>query len=583
MHKGSALFVVIAVSTILLFAVLSASVVSVADMNLTIEEKLKTKLELACESGLSRAKSKIQESFNHDDLVKLFPEVLFEGTDIDDTGLTPDEKAYDDEAYALESGTVYSYSFDITPEDGDVITVKYSIKNLGDWSLSSEFVSYPLEIEAIAYIPNKGWIGMTENVTIRRTALFMYQVFFEDDLEILPGPTFNLRGLIHTNSNLYLNAGNTMNIYTDSISAAKEIFRERLDKDASGGTVNISSEDQDGSMVKMYKSDYSTRESNPTDWINTVSDKWKGTVKDKHLGASRIEAPKLQSFEPGGFYDQQAQDDGLKIDVLAEGNSLEETLYKITCNGTEYAAKLGSEYSDIFQDVEIYDGREKRNQRLTQIDVNKLDQVCTPNNGLIYMTRNDNTVGSSEAGFKLSNGSELPYPVSFITDQPAYIEGNFNLHTDEDPEIDKWKPTALISDSVNILSNSWKDKTTSSMTTASDTTVNTVFITGNTETTSGSYNGGLENFPRLLENWSGKKLNITGGFMQLFRSKYAIGKWSYGSYYKAPQRNWSSEDRFESLMDLPPGYSDLFPSINASIIYSKWQKINKSEAEISES
>ena len=42
--------------------------------------------------------------------------------------------------------------------------------------------------------------------------LFQFLAFYQDDLEILPGPNMTLNGPIHTNGSLYLNAGNTMNV-----------------------------------------------------------------------------------------------------------------------------------------------------------------------------------------------------------------------------------------------------------------------------------------------------------------------------------------------------------------------------------
>ena len=42
----------------------------------------------------------------------------------------------------------------------------------------------------------------------------------------------------------------------------------------------------------------------------------------------------------------------------------------------------------------------------------------------------------------------------------------------------------------------------------------------------GSYSGGAENFPRFLENWSGKTLTYYGSMVELYQSQQAIGKWT---------------------------------------------------------
>jgi hypothetical protein len=94
-------------------------------------------------------------------------------------------------------------------------------------------------------------------------------------------------------------------------------------------------------------------------------------------------------------------------------------------------------------------------------------------------------------GFRLRNGSNLSRPgdrgLSFISDQPVYIQGDFNLHTSNGtnlleeftqalnsgwgnfydrttlsssfakPSSDRWRPSEIISDAVNILSDNFCD------------------------------------------------------------------------------------------------------------------------------
>ncbi|MCF3573739.1 hormogonium polysaccharide biosynthesis protein HpsA [Planktothrix agardhii] len=70
----------------------------------------------------------------------------------------------------------------------------------------------------------------------------------------------------------------------------------------------------------------------------------------------------------------------------------------------------------------------------------------------------------------------------------------------------------------------------------------------------GDFNGGLPNLARLLENWQGKTVKISGSFIQFQRSKYAtapyLGVFTGGQlyntsstggqtpYFSQPQRNW---------------------------------------------
>ncbi|MUL36948.1 hormogonium polysaccharide biosynthesis protein HpsA [Gloeocapsopsis dulcis] len=54
-----------------------------------------------------------------------------------------------------------------------------------------------------------------------------------------------------------------------------------------------------------------------------------------------------------------------------------------------------------------------------------------------------------------------------------------------------------------------------------DTTVNAVFVSGNSPSRPGEEPAGLQNFVRLLENWRNRTLNIKGSFIQLHHSAYA--------------------------------------------------------------
>ena len=67
------------------------------------------------------------------------------------------------------------------------------------------------------------------------------------------------------------------------------------------------------------------------------------------------------------------------------------------------------------------------------------------------------------------------------------------------------------------------------------------------------YGGGLENFPRFLESWSGFSLTFRGSLVSLSFAQQATGLWSYGSYYQAPIRDWRFDTRFNLPENMPPG------------------------------
>src|SRR5206468_4817822 len=80
------------------------------------------------------------------------------------------------------------------------------------------------------------------------------------------------------------------------------------------------------------------------------------------------------------------------------------------------------------------------------------------------------------------------------------------------------QPAAIIGDAVTILSNSWSDALSGTVPTATNTTVNAGIISGIVPSGSGYYSGGVENFPRFLENWSGNTLTYYCSILGLSNS-----------------------------------------------------------------
>jgi hypothetical protein len=99
-------------------------------------------------------------------------------------------------------------------------------------------------------------------------------------------------------------------------------------------------------------------------------------------------------------------------------------------------------------------------------------------------------------------------------------------------------------------------------------------MTGNTETTWGAYNGGLENVMRFLENWEGITVSYRGSIIDLWKSEYATGKWVYGSgsdgifRYNAPTRDWGYDTLYRTQS--PPGMTYVFGMEELSWDRSTW-------------
>jgi hypothetical protein len=183
-----------------------------------------------------------------------------------------------------------------------------------------------------------------------------------------------------------------------------------------------------------------------------------------------------------------------------------------------------------------------------------------------------------------------PTGLTVVSDQAIYIEGNYNFK-------DK-APAAVIGDALNMLSQGWEVPITiggvtrandykssatlasgyrtvpaqdspcgaggcgsfSSVTTTSpNLAVYSAFIAGIGPSPSGegNYDGGLENYPRFHESWTGRMLKITGAFVSLGTSQHAVNNWACGSgtscnIYDPPQRPWDYDTDFNTVEKLPP-------------------------------
>lgn len=242
-----------------------------------------------------------------------------------------------------------------------------------------------------------------------------------------------------------------------------------------------------------------------------------------------------------GYYHANA---GLTIITQADGSI---TAYD--SDGDDVTAAIaGALSTDTLYDTRQAEGGAGE-VPITKIDLSALAATAYwPDNGLIYAAHYGAGTGANAKGVQLFNGAELASSLTVVSENPVYIQGNYNT-------VNK-KGSAVIADAVNLLSNNWNNSKAqgSGLPTATNTTYNVAIITGNTNTTpNGRYNGGLENLPRFHENWNGVTCRITGSFVNTWNSVYADSDWAIGgSYYRAPTRTWSYDTAFNTVANLPP-------------------------------
>jgi hypothetical protein len=178
----------------------------------------------------------------------------------------------------------------------------------------------------------------------------------------------------------------------------------------------------------------------------------------------------------------------------------------------------------------------------------------------VYVYNNAPYTSTSLPAVRIANGSVLPdQGLTVITPDPLYVLGNYNANGSSlgTTNTSNTQPAALFGDSITALSTGWSDSWNSSTGLSSRnpsaTTINAATFEGIVQTVGANYSGGVENFIRLLENWSGTTLTYNGSIVVMFPSQYATNKWQQtGVYYNAPTRNWAFDLNFQTMNGLPP-------------------------------
>lgn len=423
----------------------------------------------------------------------------------------------------------------VTGPDGAAVTKKIDKGTLV--GLNALVQTYLIRSIGTSLI-DAGQVSLIQSFDVALVPLFQFAVFYNNDLEINPGPDMILNGRVHTNSDLWVQAGSEL--YFDSYMTAAGSIQHGCKGPGSVTTGNIFIKDKAGTYQNMKNADNSFLSSVSGDWYDSASVRWGGMVQDAAFGQESFNLPLTN------------EDDPHKLIERASGNadSYENNAELRIIDGS-VQAKIGNVWTSIdaflpagtITSTTFFDQREGVTVNTTEINIGNLSSSAYfPSNGVIYFSDSRSGYNAS----RLVNGAEIGQPLSFYSENPIYVQGDFN-------SVNK-KPASLAGDAVTFLSNSWIDnKSTLDKNTrhATSTTVNAAILTGNTNTTGTNYNGGLENLPRFLEDWTGVTFKYSGSLINLWNSEQATGLWN-GTYYSPPNRDWSYDTDFDDASKLPP-------------------------------
>lgn len=504
------------------------------------------------------------------------------------------------------------------PEEGTAeiggVVVPYTIEATGEEAVATDAAGIQtivqgFEIRATAEVEDAQSTAY-RLINAESTPVFQFAVFYTEDLEILPGPSMELGGRVHTNGDMYLGCGNTLTMDTNYVRAVGGIYRQRKDRDDSEGSVDIrkwvvnpfsslepeefvrmNSRSQmnglgistdsgyDSAFTDGYDADGDGLFTGPDDWLPFgpgALDFWSEpdgydsgsghTVLTGQHGIQEAVSPgtgSIKMFEEAEYGDYVFNERSGKFQGVQPGTGTHDKGYYhenadlsiiVDGDGRTFTAYDG-DGNDVTLYVsravtidEVYDARQGGDVRVARVDLEELGSSGVfPENGLLYAGHYGMGTGTDAKGLLLENGSELASKLTSVTQGSAYVLGDYNVVNKDG--------SAVIADAVNLFSNAWDGSKSSgsSLPDAQDTTYNVAIITGNHETVGSAYNGGLENLPRFHERWSGKDCVINGSFVNTWQSEHATGTWKYGgSRYTAPGRVWSYDTMFNRVANLPP-------------------------------
>jgi len=403
--------------------------------------------------------------------------------------------------------------------------------------------------------------------------IFQFGVFYEKDLEIHNGPRLDFDGWVHSNGNIYLNSNNQY--FRDLVTTPKKVFHDRKDRHEVNNGVYIA--DSGGSDVALTFDSRDTPD--PADFRNNSDTDFDNRLQTDAYAVDSLRVPLPTGMDPQAVIEPRLLTDGaleeqakmahkadwyieVPVDQISNESDLCDEIIQIREVGK--ALPTTGECQNFFTlDYDaFYESKELAWTDVFEIEMDELfawtGTDATRITNIIYVFFTGHTVAHFPI-VRLDDGADLGNPITVATQHPIYVQGNYNTVN--------WQPSAVIGDAITLLSNSWDDAdhqvATVMRTNASDTDYYMAVLAGHTPTlcdhedvgcgVSVPYGGGLENYLRFLETWTGDTALYRGSLVSLHFSAEADASWAYGGYYTAPGRDWAFDTRFEDPANLPPG------------------------------
>jgi hypothetical protein len=406
--------------------------------------------------------------------------------------------------------------------------------------------------------------AVKQEVQLASIPIFQFAIFYNMDLEINPGANMTVSGRVHGNSNIWMQPNGCTLTFQSHVTAVGTLKNTKSPNDPSSrsaGTVTFRAEhDANCSSLTLPVGTGNS----PDSVYNILDVPPSGEDASSLLGQQR-------------YYNKA------DLIVLVYDNRVEVTSGVFNNKTTVIPfSEWGSGLNPFINtNRTFFNKREYKTVRTTEIDVAKLKAWSEVNtslrpalgsrdlNSIFVADKRTQISGSTEPGVRLINGQTLPsLGLTVATPNPIYVKGHFNAPNPGSSSTANTLPASLVGDAITVLSTSWNDANGGSSLSsriAGNTTVNAAFMAGIVPSGGGYYSGGVENFPRFLEDWGDKTLTYNGSMVVMFYSKTATAPWGGSDVYSPPSRNWTFDINFLDAAKLPPGT----PQVRA-LIRAQW-------------
>jgi hypothetical protein len=461
-----------------------------------------------------------------------------------------------------------------------------------------------------------------ENIfRFRVVPLFQFGAFFDKDLEFIPGPPMDMNGPVHANGDIYVDSQTQLNFH-GSISALGDLYYGlKFRPNRYVGSVGV----VDPTAIKNLPSGGSQ---NRVKLTPTMLTQWNNNIR---VNVEKVALPPLSTFAPSAGNTYWDKADARLVLIVDHGgnpsrvewqnvdgsknNPRSDTITNsVDCSNAGRAgtsilpnerAVHWSPYTGS-NETAFRDRREGGFITMLEVDMKMLlyciKAVSNPNKSVLTGGRslNDTSDGGiilyltvkgprsaldqSFYGVRVRNGKSLQDPdltgsgvvkgVTIVSDQPLYIQGDYNNPVNTAHKVS----ASFIGDTINVLSNahindssrngfnaasSSSDSCDLSCRLGSNTTIQAAFLAGS-DTTGwvegvggqdrgiSTSNGGLNNLMRFHEDWTGSTFTYSGSLTSLRTPQRAKGAFRIAPIFAPPTRDWSFDSDFTTSGNLPP-------------------------------